>query len=639
MDTPVSFPHLFRPFLLKGLTLRNRVAVSGHFAGWWVEDELPGARFAHYVEERARGGVGLFVIGATSPESGSGWMTNTSDAIIPRYRAVVEAGHRHGAAIFAQLCHPGYRPLPGTPIVASPLTAPGIAVSPPAERYVPSLDKLQSLVAAFGAAAGRAAEGGADGLELHAHESFLHAQMLNPLWNTRTDAYGGSLENRMRFLRETLQAMRAAIGPDLPLGIRLKLDDMAQRGMTIEEYITVAQILEAEHEVDYILFSGGDGRFHHGPMPRPEGEWLPLIRRMRAAVRLPLMHAGRITTPEMAEQALANGDVDIVCMTKTHICDPHFTRKVQENRLDDIRYCTRCLQCCHGAMDRMTCVYNPATSREREWIPLVPALRAKRVVIVGAGPAGMECALHAAARGHVVTVLEQSNRVGGQVHYGAASPLRRSWARIAEFYERQSRKGLFEVCLNTTVDVETVLAFRPDAVVIATGSRPKRLEIVGGSSALTVHEALDGACDTARSVVVYDNEGFNRPGVVADYLSARNITVYYLSPRPRLSITGDGMMLEEMTVQLQERGVLFALGEEIVQWNAPGKLRLRNLIDSSERVLEVDAVVALIGSEPINALADALRGHVPELHIIGDAEEPKTVEQATVRGATLARLL
>jgi len=290
-------------------------------------------------------------------------------------------------------------------------------------------------------------------------------------------------------------------------------------------------------------------------------------------------------------------------------------------------------------MDRMTCVYNPVTSREREWIPLVRALRAKRVVIVGAGPAGMECALHATARGHVVTVLEQSDRVGGQVHYGAASPLRRSWARIAEFYERQSRKGLFEVRLNTAADVETVLALQPDAVVIATGSRPKRLEIAGGPPALTVHEALDGACNTARSVVVYDNEGFNRPSVAADYLSARNTTVYYLSPQSRLSITGDGMLLEEMTVRLQERGVVFTLGEEIIQWDAPGKLRVRNLADTSEHVLEVDAVVALIGSEPINALADGLRSHVLELHVIGDAQDPKTVEQATLQGATLARLL
>ena len=156
MESHAQFPHIFRPFTLKGLTIRNRIAISGHFAGWWVEDDLPGDRFAHYVEERARGGVGLFVIGATSPETGSGWMTNVSDAIIPRYKAVVEAGHRHGTAVFAQLCHPGYKPVPGTPIVAPPLTAPGVPTSPPSERYIPSIEKLHSLVAAFGAAAGRA---------------------------------------------------------------------------------------------------------------------------------------------------------------------------------------------------------------------------------------------------------------------------------------------------------------------------------------------------------------------------------------------------------------------------------------------------------------------------------------------------
>lgn len=640
MNQPTPFPHIFRPFTLKGLTLRNRIAVSGHFAGWWVEDDMPGDRFAHYVEERARGGGGLFVIGATSPETGSGWMTNVSDAIIPRYRAVVEAGHRHGTAIFAQLCHPGYRPLPGTPIVAPPLTAPGVPASPPSERYIPSVDKLQSLVAAFGAAAGRAAAGGVDGAELHAHESFLHAQMLNPLWNTRTDEYGGSLENRMRFLIETLQAMRAAIGPKLPLGIRLKLDDMAQRGMTLEEYIEVARRLEAGHFVDYILFTGGDGRFHHGPMPRPEGEWVPLLKQMRAAVTLPLMHAGRITTPEMAEQVLAEGDVDVVCMTKTHICDPHFTRKVAENRLDDIRYCTRCLQCCHGAMDRMTCVYNPVTSREREWSALPPAARPKRVVIVGGGPAGMECALNAAQRGHTVLVLEKSERVGGQVWVGASSPLRKSWARIAEFYERQSRKGQFEVRLNTAADTQTILALEPEVVVIATGSRPKRMEIPGGPAAFTVHEALAGKCDGARQVVVYDNEGFNRPGVAADYLSSRGITVHYITPQTRLSITGDGMMLEEMTVRLQERGVVFSLGEAILGWEEPGALRLQNLLEPAEGVLSgVDAVVAAIGSETESALAEALRGRIPELHVIGDAVEPKTVEQATVQGATLARAL
>lgn len=635
-----NYPHIFRPFTIKNITLKNRIMVSGHFAGWWVDKGLPSDTFVDYVEERAKGGVGLFVIGATSPEPGSGWMENLSDAIIPRYQKLADAGHRHGTAIVAQLCHPGYKPLPGVPVYAPAITAPGIPTPEPGIRYIPTLDDLHRLVDNFGKAAGRAAQGNVDGLELHSHESFLHAQMLNPLWNNRDDEYGGSLENRMRFLVETLQAMRSQIPAEMPLGVRLKMDDMAQRGMTQDEYIEVARYLETAKLADYILFTGGDGRFHHGPMPRPEGEWIPLVKKMRAALSLPLMHAGRITTPEMAEQMLAEGDVDIVCMTKTHICDPHFTRKVAENRLEDIRYCTRCLQSCHGNGAGMTCVYNPVTRRETTWATLIPPTIKKRVVVVGGGPAGMECAITAAQRGHEVIVLEKGDRLGGQIWYGAGSPLRQSWARIADYYIRQSRKGYFETRLNTTADAETILTLNPDAVVIATGSRPKRLVIPSGTAALTIHEALDGKADRARSVVVYDDEGFNRLGVVTDYLSSLNKTVVYVSPMHCLKIVGDLLMLEEMTARLQERGVTFALAEEIVSWDAPGTLRLRNTLDHSERLLSgVEMVIAGVGSESVSGLADELQDQVAELYVIGDANEPLTVEQATVDGGTLARRL
>src|SRR5260370_23947 len=167
-------------------------------------------------------------------------------------------------------------------------------------------------------------------------------------------------------------------------------------------------------------------------MPRPEGEWLPLVQQLRAATTLPLMHAGRIATPEMAERALAEGILDLVCMTKTHICDPHFTRKVFDGRLEDIRFCTRCLQSCHGTMDRMTCVYNPVTSREATWAELKPAERPKRVVIVGAGPGGMEAALTAAGRGHTVIVLEREQRAGGHGWAGAGSRRRAYWGRCGQ---------------------------------------------------------------------------------------------------------------------------------------------------------------------------------------------------------------
>jgi 2,4-dienoyl-CoA reductase-like NADH-dependent reductase (Old Yellow Enzyme family)/thioredoxin reductase len=641
MEAHSVFPHLFRPFQIKGVTLRNRVAVSAHFAGWWVDKGLPSAEFVAYLEERAKGGVGLFVIGATSPEPGSNWMENIDDAIIPRYQALVEAGHRHGTVVFAQLCHPGYGPLPGTPIIVA---APSAAGTQPhfrgKDRFVPTVADLQRLIAAFGVAAGRAARGGVDGLELHSHESFLHAQMLNPLWNTRTDEYGGSLENRMRFLVETLQAMRAAIGPDLPLGVRLKLDDMAQRGMSLEEYQEAVQRLEAQGLVDYLNVTGGDGRFHHGPMPRPEGEWLPLVQQLRAGTRLPIMHAGRIATPEMAEHALAAGWLDVVCMTKTHICDPHFTRKVYEDRMEDIRYCTRCLQSCHGKMDRMTCVYNPVTSRETTWAELQPAAQRRRVVVVGAGPAGMEAALTAAQRGHEVIVLEKDARIGGQVWVGAGSPLRKSWARIAEFYTRQAARGLFHVRLNTEATPDSIQELNPDAVVIATGSHPIRLEIACGPPALTVHEVIAGAADAARHVVLFDREGFNRPLVAADYLSSRGITVDFVTALPKVCPAVEGMMLEEILDLLRRRETRFWPGFDLAGWDQEGVLRLRNTQTAEEQILEgVDTVVATVGSTSVSALAQALRGQVPELYVIGDANLPQTVEEATYQGGRIGRQL
>jgi 2,4-dienoyl-CoA reductase-like NADH-dependent reductase (Old Yellow Enzyme family)/thioredoxin reductase len=635
-----KYPHLFTPFKIRNLTLGNRIVISAHFAGWWVDQGLPSKEFVAYLEERAKGGVALFVIGATSPEPNSGWLENTTDAIIPRYRALVEAGHRHGTAVFAQLCHPGYRPLPGTPIiVSSPSAPPSQPTGSEPPRYQPSIPELHRLTESFAAAASRAAQGGVDGLELHSHESFLHAQMLNPLWNTRTDEYGGSLDNRMRFLIETLRAMRKAIG-DLPLGVRLKLDDMAQRGMTSGDYREAIHRLEALDLVDYLNVTGGDGRFHHGPMPRPEGEWIDLVKKLRQSTKLTLLHAGRIATPELAEKILAENVVDAVCMTKSHICDPHLALKTFENREEDIRFCTRCLQSCHGKMHLMTCVYNPLTSRELEWSKTTLAPSRKKVIIIGAGPAGMEAALTAAQRGHEVIVLEKSSRVGGQIWTGAASPLRKNWSRIAEFYDRQSRKGLFEVRLNTDASQELILSLHPDAVIIATGSRPNRLEIPNGPAALTVHEAVEGHANDHKHVVILDREGFNRPLVAADYLSSRNIRVTFLTPLPQVSPLVEGMMLEEMLAQLQSRNVTFNPGQEIVCWDSPKSLRIRDTQTALEsEIAEVDAVIAAIGSTSVSELAFALRSHVKELHTIGDANLPQTVEAATYQGARIGRLI
>ncbi len=637
-----AFPHLFAPFELKNVTLRNRIAISGHFAGWYVgPDGLPSDELAAYIEERAKGGVGLFVIGSNVPVPGYDWIENTDDAIIPRYQVMGEAGRRHGARVFAQLCHPGFFPLPGPPRVQPfPRARSTQPVSRGPVRYVPSTQELRGIIAAHGAAARRVAEGGLDGVELHAHEFFLHAQMLSPVWNERTDEYGGSFDNRLRFLCETLEAMRTATGPDFVVGVRLKAADMLPGGMDVEEYQEVLRRLEAASLIDYVNLSGGDAHHHHGPMPRPEGEWLPLIKAHRATTGVPIMHAGRLSTPELAERALAEGIVDIAVMTKSHIADGQFARKVYEGRLDDIRFCTRCLQSCHGNIAKMTCVYNPVTSRETEWAELKPAATRRRVLVVGAGPAGMEAALTAAKRGHEVTVLEQGERVGGQIWTGAGSPLRRPWARIAEFYERQANKGLFEVRLGTQATAASVLEQRPDVVVIATGSTPVRFDLPGGPPALTVHEVIGGAADSARRVVLFDCEGFSRPLVAADYLSARGIAVDFVTSLLQVAPAVEGHMLDEMLQQLQARGVRFWPGLAPVRWLDATRVLARDVQTAEEHIFDdVTTVVAAVGSASNTDLAEELRTLGLELHVIGDANLPQTVEQATYQGGLVGRKL
>jgi NADPH-dependent 2,4-dienoyl-CoA reductase/sulfur reductase-like enzyme len=289
-------------------------------------------------------------------------------------------------------------------------------------------------------------------------------------------------------------------------------------------------------------------------------------------------------------------------------------------------------------MYQMTCVYNPLTSREKAWSEWKPVAKPKRVVVIGAGPAGMEAALNAAQRGHLVTVLEKSDAIGGQVRVGAGSPSRESWLRIAEFYERQAAKGIFDVRLYAEATPESVLALEPEVVIVATGSRPNRLEIPGGSAALTVHEALAGAADAYRKVVLFDREGFNRPIVAADYLSSRGIELDFVTASLQFSPAVEGMVVDEFYTRFQERGVRLLPGHEVAGWDSAGVLRLRCVQTAQERVLEgVEAVVAAVGSTAVNDLAQLLRGKVAELYVIGDANTPQTVEHATYQGARIGR--
>jgi len=441
----------------------------------------------------------------------------------------------------------------------------------------------------------------------------------------------------LRFVVETLEAMRAAAG-GLPLGIRLKCHDGEQAGLADDGFREIIERIGASGLVDYVNLTGGDGRFHHGPTPRPEGEWLGTVASARRVAGVPVLHAGRIVTAEQAEAALRDGAVDAVCMTKAHICDPHHAAKAFEGRERSVRVCTRCLQSCHGAMDRMTCVYNPVTSREGEpgWATLIPAARAKRIVVAGGGPAGCEFARVAAARGHDVVLLERGDRLGGQVRIGASSPGRGPWLRIAEYYER-NLEGV-DIRLGAEATVETVAALGPELVVVATGSEPVRWEWPEGRACWSVPEALDGRADGLRRVVVHDREGSNRAVVVVDRLSAAGVDIVWSTVHPEMRGVGDAMLLDEFLHRFLERGVECVPGVEIAPGVGAGDVLLRGVESGEERLVSgVDAVVVAAGQRSSGGLAEGLRAAGVAVRVIGDAHFPQTVEAAVYQGARWAR--
>jgi NADPH-dependent 2,4-dienoyl-CoA reductase/sulfur reductase-like enzyme len=432
--------------------------------------------------------------------------------------------------------------------------------------------------------------------------------------------------------------MRDAIGDAVPLGVRLKADDREQGGVTADEYLEVVARLEAMGLIDYLSLTAGDGGLHHGPMTRPDGEWLPLVDRIKRATSLAVMHAGRITTPEMAEETLAAGSADVICLTKAHIADGDFTRKVYENRSGDIRLCTRCLQQCIGQMEQMSCVYNPIVGRERQWGDTTPAAEPKKLLVIGGGPAGLEAARVATERGHQVTVWEAGDHLCGTIRLAAGVPSRRLWGRIADYYDRLAERGDFGVQLNKRATRADVLAFGADEVVIATGATPRVTE-VPGARVLSPSAVLSQPPTDVRAAVVADLRGDVQALLAAEVLCDAGARVTFLQPDWHSSHRAEAMSREAMANRLRERGVAFLEDAAICEVRA-GRAYVRDRFAVEPHVVEdCDVVVVSDGGVSDNTLARELAESDVSIHVIGDAARVGGVYDATMQAQVLARSL
>ncbi|MCY3900611.1 MAG: FAD-dependent oxidoreductase [Caldilineaceae bacterium] len=641
-----AYPNIFSPLTIKGMTLRNRICSTGHMATWMHHNGVPNDRCRAYFEERARGGIALVTLGATSVREGDhpAYFQNLDDRFIASYRTLTQAVHRHGAKFIAQFCPRGAQvhltefcePMPSAP-AARVVT--GI-IDPPrlASEHVASwsAEDLADLAACCGRAAWRARAGGADGVELHAHQHHLYSQFLSPACNRRDDGYGGDFAGRARLLVDSLTAMRQAVGDDFVVGVRLKAHDMHADGYDEQDCVRLIELLQSKGLIDYVSLTVGGAVHHTGSLYMAEAAQLDRVARVRRAIDLPVIHAGGIVTPEVAEAALAEGCLDVVGITKGHFADAHFVNKLRARRREEIRLCIRCQFCCDGGEGPVGCIYNPVTGREQDWANPAPAPLRRRVVVVGAGPAGMEAAITASERGHEVVVLEKGERVGGQVNLAGAAPLRRGFSTIAEFYQRQAASGRFEVRFGVEATRENILALDPEVVILATGSEPVRARVDGcEGTPLTVQEVLEGKADGCSSVLIVDRDGHAPAFVAADHLSCAGVRVTFVATMARAGADLGERDAGLLCQRLAEQGVTFIVGYDLVRVEESRVTLTSIFSDDEESVGPFEEIVVAAGSRPLNPLAATLEGKVSELHVIGAASAARFIFEATTDGTRI----
>jgi len=648
---------LFSPLTLGALALKNRIYSSAH-AEAMAENGRPSERLVRYHEAKARGGCALTIVGGSSsvhPSSpAAAWkqIANHDDGVIPGYRAIADAVHRHDCRVFTQLTHLGRR-AQSDPDAPGPLLAPS-QIPERVHREVPhelEPEQIAELVGAFGEAARRCRDGGLDGVELSMAHNHLIDQFWSPRFNTRADAYGGSLDNRLRFGFDVLTEIRRRVGSDFVVGARISGDELTAGGLTADDMAAIARRLAASGLLDFLSIIGGAAHTYAlqaaavPNMSFARGVYVPLAAAIKAAApSIAILHASRIVDPAQADAIVAAGHIDVVGMTRALIADPELPRKAREGRLDEVRVCVGANE---GCIDRIyqgkpvSCVQNPAAGREVELGEIAPATTPQRVLVIGGGVAGLEAARMAALRGHEVRLLEKTAELGGQVRLAARAAGRGEYGGIVRFLTAQVARLGVDVRLGVEATAAMVLGEPPDAVIIATGSHPyvPPLPGIDGKHVVTDRDALAGDATVGRRVVVVDDVHTEQALSTAELLLDQGRRVEVISPLFHVGQDIGVTSIAPLYARLYRKGVVFTPCTELRAVEGSTVI-VANVFSGVERRLEgVDSVVLATGSRSTDALYRALRGHVPVLHAVGDCVAPRGVHQAILDGTRAARAI
>ena len=629
--------------------------MAAHSYGYIDSNGIPTEFLVDYLVERAKGGVGLMIMGGTSVTKESTLvehvMANINDEIIPVYQKISMLVHQYNTLILDQLMHVGGQldSYEGTQIVAPSSIPHEICNGMPLEL---TMDEINRIVNEFGLAAIRAEKGGLDGVELKCDQGFLIHQFLSPFYNRRTDKYGGSYENRLRFLLEIIENVRSIVSKEFIVGVRITGDSFSEGDLTIEHAIKIASDLSHSKMVDFIHVNGAtNSSFYgyldnHGDASIGNLNYAGLARKIKNVVNVPVIAASKVTHPSEAEQLLREGLADLVAMTRPHIADPEIINKVVNDKMEDIRPCVYCNQGCvgnHWQGSNVRCIHNPATGRERELGigTINKSHDLKTVWVVGGGVAGMEFARVAALSGHDVSLFEKNSELGGQLLLASKAPYRQGMIDIAHYLRSQLKKLRVKVALRVEISGQDIISSKNDfdILAVAIGSVPyipPTYDKVERSCRLHIRDVLEKNVELGGNVMIIDLDWRQNAMGLAELLLAKGKNVTILSTQFYIGHGLDVATRTSYYSRIQKSAKFLPL--TALESFRDKTAIVRNVIDNNKyEIKSIDQIVFATGSKPLNTLTSELSNFDVKMFVLGDCQNPLGVPEAMLSANRSAR--